>query len=242
MTTPLGKTARRWWHLMVLATAVSLTGCENAGIAPGPAGPALAPIPPEQSLPYRLVVSGQGDALAREQMTKAVQAALEARGLRPAAAGEAVLVVTLELKVGPPHDGPVGSIEPIYEVTPGKEEYQSVVLGIGGNGGTLYDMQKVKQPDIVVYQGERPVTVIRTVYEKRLRLSARLPDGSPGGRPDREEWSVEFVAEGVTRDWRRMLPALAGPGRAFLGPDLEGATVLHLDEPSGAIESVERAL
>jgi hypothetical protein len=242
MSKPLGKAARRWWHFVALGAAGVLAACESPRVATGPATPAPPVIPPEQAMPYRLVVSGQGDALAREQVVKAVQAALAARGLRPAATGEAVLVVTLDLKVGPPHDGPVGSSEAVYEVTPGKEEYQSVMLGIGGNGGTLYDMQKVKQPDIVTYQGERPVTVIRTVYEKRLRLSARVDDGSPGGRPDREAWSVEFVTEGVTRDWRRMLPALAGPARVFLGPDLDGPTVLHLDEASGAIEAVERAL
>ena len=194
-------------------------------------------------MPYGLVLSGQGDPLAREQMSKAVQSALAARGFRPVAApAEAALVVTLDLKVGPPHDGPVGGSEPIYEITPGKEEYESVTLGIGGNGGTLYDTRKVKQPDIVIYQGERPVTVIRTVYEKRLRLSARLADGSPGGRSDREEWSVEFIAEGPARDWRRILPALAGPGRPFLGQGATGAAVLRVDEASGTIESVERAL
>ncbi len=209
----------------------------------GPVQPAPAAIPPEQAMPYRLLVAGQGDALAREQIVKAVQAAFAARGLRPTVAAEdAELVVTLDLKVGPLHDGPVGESEPIYDVTPGKEEYESVTLGIGGNGGTLYDTRKVKQPDIVIYQGERPVTVIRTVYEKRLRLSARLADGSPVGRSDREEWSVEFIAEGPARDWRRILPALAGPGRPFLGQGATGAAVLRVDEASGTIESVERAL
>ena len=137
----------------------------------GPVQPAPAAIPPEQAMPYRLLVAGQGDALAREQIVKAVQAAFAARGLRPTVAAEdAELVVTLDLKVGPLHDGPVGESEPIYDVTPGKEEYESVTLGIGGNGGTLYDTRKVKQPDIVIYQGERPVML-------HPRLGPRLGPG-----------------------------------------------------------------
>jgi len=35
---------------------------------------------------------------------------------------------------------------------------------------------------------------------------------------------------------------LAGPGRPFLGQGATGAAVLRVDEASGTIESVERAL
>jgi hypothetical protein len=225
---------------MAAAWAGLLAGCAGTGV---PAGPAPVAVAPEHAVPYGLVLSGQGDPLAREQMSKAVQSALAARGFRPVAApAEAALVVTLDLQLGPPHDGLVRSSEAEYEVTPGKVEYQSVAIGINATGGSIYDMVPVKQTDTRIYTGERPVTVTRTVFEKRLRLTARETAATPGGGPDRPAWSVEFVVEGPSRDWRRMLPALAGPGRPFLAPEGGGTTVLRLDEESGTIESVEQEL
>jgi hypothetical protein len=233
-------TSGSWRQLVASAFAGLLAGCAGTGVPAGPAPETVAD--PENAVPYRLVLAGQGDALAREQMTKAVQAALAARGWRPAVTpAEAAQVVTLDLQLGPPHDGLVRSSEAEYEVTPGKVEYQSVAIGINATGGTIYDMVPVKQPDTRIYTGEHPVTVTRTVFEKRLRLTARDSGAAPGG-PERVAWSVEFVVEGPSRDWRRMLPALAGPGRPFLAPEVAASTVLHLDEDSGRIESVEQEL
>lgn len=214
------------------------TGGAGADEAPG------VPVPP--TIPYHLAVADPApgaEAAEQKEILGAVRTALAIKGMYEVAKGApADLTLTLEYRVGPAHDGRVSETEPIYEITPGKMVDQSVAVGIGGGGNTVYEFRKVKEPDVVIYQGERPVTMIRKVYEKRLHLLARENGGSPAGRPDREIWSLELIAEGPSRDLKKILPVLTGPGRHFLGDEADGPTVLHINEDRGTIDSVERSL
>jgi hypothetical protein len=225
-----------------LAGVLLAGACQSPEVAVDPLPPVLA----GEVVSYRLVTNGpavDSGSSAQREIVGAVQAALAAQGMREVARGSVPdMVVTLDYRIGPPHEGRVNESEATYEVTPGGEAYESVPVSLGATGSTIYELRMVKQPDVRVYTGERPVSVVRTLYEKRLRLSARMNTPGPEGGPGREVWSLEMIAEGRNRSLARMLPALTGPGRAFLGSAAEGAAVLHVNDDSGAVESVERAL
>ena len=201
-------------------------------------------VPP--TIPYHLAVADPApgaETAQQKEILGAVRAALAAKGMYEAPRGApADLTLSLEYRVGSAHNGRVSETEPIYEITPGKIVDQSVAVGIGGNGGTVYEFRKVKEPDVVIYQGERPVTMIRKVYEKSLHLSARENGAGSAGRPAREVWSLEMIAEGPSRDFKKILPVLAGPGRHFIGDEADGPTILRINEDRGTIDSVERSL
>jgi hypothetical protein len=229
-----------------MVAALLAGACQSSDPAGGMAAPAEPAVPAGESIAYRLVAvepAAGPEATQQREILAAVRAALAAQGLRePGRAGRSELVVAVDYRVGPPHASEVSETEALYEVTPGKEEYESVSLGIGPTGGTIYDMKLVKQPDTRVYVGERPVLVTRTVYEKRLRLSARVDAPGPASGVGGEAWSVELIAVGQRRDFKKLLPVLMGAARPFLGPGTAGATVLQVNEDSGVIESVDRTL
>lgn len=227
---------------MALGGAVLLTACESSNLSI----PAVPSTPGPGSVPYHLLSvepAEPTEAAQHRQIVGFVRAALAAGGMHevPRAAA-AEVVVSLDYQVGPPHQGPVSETEPMYEVTPGKMVDQSVAVGINTAGSTIYEMRKVKEPDVVTYHGERPVAYLRTVYEKRLRLSARSLDDIAADRPSRELWSVELLAEGPSRSLRKMLPVLTGPGRPYLGREAEGPAILRINDDTGAIESIESSL
>lgn len=230
------------WRLLFAFGASLLVGaCQsgNTSREEVPAGPA-AP-----TIPYHFAVadpSPGAEASLQREILGAVRAALAAKGMYEVPRGTpAELTLSLEYGVGPAHDGRVNGTEPIYETTPGKIVDQFVIVGIGGNGSSVSELRKVKEPDVVIYQGERPVTLIRKVYEKSLHLSARANGAGSDGRPAREIWSLALIAEGPSRDFKKLLPVLAGPGRHFLGDEGDGPTILRINEDRGTIDSVERS-
>lgn len=229
-------------RLLAFGASLLVGACQSGGSAVDEA--AAVQVPP--TIPYHLAVADAApgaETTQQREILNAVRAALAAKGMYEAARGApADLTLSLEYRVGPAHDGRVSETEPIYEITPGKMVDQFVIVGIGGNGSTVSELRKVKEPDIVIYQGERPVTMIRKVYEKSLHLSARENGAGSDGRPAREIWSLELIAEGQSRDFKKILPILAGPGRHFLGDEADGPTILRINEDRGTIDLVERSL
>ena len=228
--------------LLAFGASLLAGACQNVGS--GAEEVAAVQVPP--TIPYHLEVAAPAqspEAAQQREILDAVRTALAATGMYEAPRGApGDLTLSLEYRVGPAHDGPVSETEPIYEITPGKIVDQLVTVGIGGNGNSVSEFRKVKEPDIVIYQGEQPVTRIRTVYEKSLRLSARENRAAPRGLPAHEIWGLELIAEGPSRDFKKILPILAGPGRHFLGDEADGTTVLRINEDKGTIDSVERSL
>lgn len=225
-----------------LGVALLLAACESSTLSI----PAVPSTPAPGSVPYHLLSvepAGPAEAAQHRQIVGFVRAALAAGGMHEVARADAAeVVVSLDYSVGPPHQGPVSETEPLYEVTPGKMVDQSVAVGINTAGNTIYEMRKVKEPDVVTYHGERPVAYLRTVYEKRLRLTARSLDEIAAARPARELWSIELLAEGPNRTLRKMLPVLTGPGRPYLGKAAAGPAILRINDDTGAIESIESSL
>lgn len=232
--------------LFALCGALLAGACQSGPTDGGSAVAAVQSVPPGPTISYRLATTDPtagADVVQHREIVASVQAALAAQGMREVARGAvADLVVSLEYRVGPPHNGQISENEAVFEITPGGVHEEAVPVGLGSTGSTIYEMRKVKEPDIKIYAGEHAVTVTRRVYEKRLRLSARANDLRASGGLGREAWSVELIAEGQRRDFRKMLPVLAGAARPFLGHEADGAAVLRINDDSGEVESVERAL
>lgn len=227
---------------LALGASLFVAACQSGGTGVDEAADA----PVAATIPYHLAVADPApgaETAQQREILGAVRAALAAKGMYEAPRGApADLMLSLEYRVGPAHNGPVSETEPIYEITPGKIVDQFVIVGIGGNGSSVSELRKVKEPDVVIYQGERPVTTIRKVYEKSFHLSARENRPGPDGRAARETWSLELIAECPSRDFKKILPILAGPARHFLGDEAAGPTVLRINEDRGTIDSVERSL
>jgi hypothetical protein len=230
------------WRLTALGGVLLVAACASADFPLE--APPVAPV--AGSIPYHLLAfepANAAEVAQHRQILSFVRAALAAGGMHEVAREAAAeQVVRLDYSVGPPHKAPVSETEPLYEVTPGKMVDQSVAVGINTAGSTIYEMRKVKEPDVVTYHGERPVEYLRTVYEKRLRLSARALDDIAADRPARDLWSVELLAEGPNRNLRKMLPVLTGAGRPFLGQTAAGPSILRINDDTGAVESIESEL
>jgi hypothetical protein len=246
---PMSLQGRSWfkpaggvWPGLALGGILLLGACAS-GDFPVEA-PAVTPV--AGSIPYHLLALEPADAAEaaqHRQIVGFVRAALAAGGMHEVAREAAAeRLVRLDYSVGPPHKAPVNETEPMYEITPGKIVDQSVAVGINTAGSTIYEMRKVKEPDVVTYRGERPVAYVRTVYEKRLRLTVRAVDEIDSDQPARELWSLELLAEGPSRNFRRMLPVLTGPGRPYLGQGATGPAILRINDDTGAIESIESSL
>jgi hypothetical protein len=89
----------------------------------------------------------------------------------------------------------------------------------------------------MVYQGERQGCAVRTMYEKRLRLSGRRTTGPAGGAAT-ERWSVEVTNTDQGNDLRKYIPALASAATRYINQNSGGAVSMQVRSDGRPLEGV----
>jgi hypothetical protein len=182
------------------------------------------------------------ESLRYREAAEFVKTALSSKGLYEAPSAEtADLIVELDYGI----DAPRTKIEtvsvPRYGQVGGGVRYEQVpVTDARGN---------VSQRTVAVYQSPRseligfdemPQRV--TVYEKYLRITARVSKPAAEGQPPAEIWRVQSSTEDESKDLRKYLPIMASAAADYIGKGTTNSKVVKIKDSSEVVDFIRKGL
>lgn len=166
-----------------------------------------------------------------------VKTALSSRGLYEAPANlEADIVVEIDFGL----EGPFQEMRTYYVPatatnSPSGSRGMSHALMGRGRDSSLHESATQEIPEV-------PVTVLVTVYDKFLRVSAREVAPSEGDRPQRELWSVLVSNRDESHDLRKYVPLLVTAAMDHMDQDMPEPKKIALKEQDARVAFVKRGL
>jgi hypothetical protein len=219
--------------------ALAVTACAN--LAPTYAVKLSARSTRDAARPVSFAILTDSSATAADAKLAAraagiVRSALRDAGMNAERAERADLIVALEYSVDS-----TGSVRewvstPIWRSVPGPSITRTVFVGTTSDGKPIYSTTVEPGEPTMVYQGERQGCAVRTMYEKRLRLSGRRNAGP--GYAATERWSVEVTTTDQGNDLRKYIPALASAATRYINQNSGGAVTMQVRSDGRPLEGV----
>lgn len=170
-----------------------------------------------------------GARLRYREAADYVARALTARGYTAASdEADADLIVTVAATVSDPLTETERSMEPVYYRTWGRSGIIRTPV-VDSSGNVRYVATRIYSPPETHFAGYTSRDRSVVVYQKRLELTARTPEGE-------EVWTVQVSTMDNDSDLRASIPYLAAAAAPYLGRGTDGVVAVRLREDDEMVQ------